>query len=553
MTETLHIYTRVSTAAQAEEGVSLENQRDQGITKAKSLGMEWKIWDEGAASSRHEDFLRRPVLLNLMREIEEGTVKHLFVYNNDRLSRNTSTADTIKNLLIKFDVGLYTPFGDFNWNSPQDRLLKTVLDGIAAYDNFVRTQRSVEGKLRRVAEGYWKGGPPPFGYSIEDRKLVVNEEEAKWVNYIYESYSKGDSIDKIRTELIRNNVISRRGGLFSLGSISKILNNTHYGGYWNYTDTRTEETVRVSCPEIIDPNLILLVKEQKQERSYKTETGHRSGTSNKKYTYLLDDVLWCSCCNCKFYGHTLSKRNSPKQSDYYSCLSKRKKYSSKHKDDFKECEFSRNLRLVETDELVWENMVEVLSQSHLFKEEIKRETLGGRTLNKQTVDAKKIKSQINSIKKDITSLEASLVSVNTNALIGDLTKEQALEVIQGVNQRIGSKKSQLSSLEQQLTEETEGRKWIDWVSRFSNTIEKLQDADALTLEEKKEFLNGIIEKVEVTGVGKNLHSFDIHFRLPYVGDEFIRLPKKSQGNWYSLKDGKNVLNLKEIYLKKTTT
>jgi len=33
--KTLHIYTRVSTAVQAEQGTSLESQRDLGIEKAK--------------------------------------------------------------------------------------------------------------------------------------------------------------------------------------------------------------------------------------------------------------------------------------------------------------------------------------------------------------------------------------------------------------------------------------------------------------------------------------------------------------------------------------
>ena len=41
---TLHIYTRVSTAAQADEGMSLETQRELGIKRAKELGFEsWSL------------------------------------------------------------------------------------------------------------------------------------------------------------------------------------------------------------------------------------------------------------------------------------------------------------------------------------------------------------------------------------------------------------------------------------------------------------------------------------------------------------------------------
>jgi hypothetical protein len=47
ISKTLHIYTRVSTAVQAEQGTSLDSQRELGIEKAKQLGFEYKVWDEG--------------------------------------------------------------------------------------------------------------------------------------------------------------------------------------------------------------------------------------------------------------------------------------------------------------------------------------------------------------------------------------------------------------------------------------------------------------------------------------------------------------------------
>jgi len=50
---TLHIYVRVSTQAQQEQGTSLESQRELGVKKAEELGFEWKLWDEGGRSSFH--------------------------------------------------------------------------------------------------------------------------------------------------------------------------------------------------------------------------------------------------------------------------------------------------------------------------------------------------------------------------------------------------------------------------------------------------------------------------------------------------------------------
>ena len=50
LSETLHIYTRVSTVVQADEGMSLDVQRDIGIDRAKSLGFEHKLWNETLAA-----------------------------------------------------------------------------------------------------------------------------------------------------------------------------------------------------------------------------------------------------------------------------------------------------------------------------------------------------------------------------------------------------------------------------------------------------------------------------------------------------------------------
>ena len=55
MQETLHIYTRVSTRVQDTDGTSLDTQRDLGISRSEEMGFSHKVWNEGGASSHHED------------------------------------------------------------------------------------------------------------------------------------------------------------------------------------------------------------------------------------------------------------------------------------------------------------------------------------------------------------------------------------------------------------------------------------------------------------------------------------------------------------------
>ena len=59
---------------------------------------------------------------------------------------------------------------------------------VSSYDNYLRTERSRLGKIKRIQQGFWMGGPPPFGYEIQGKKLIPQTEEKKWLKFIYESY-----------------------------------------------------------------------------------------------------------------------------------------------------------------------------------------------------------------------------------------------------------------------------------------------------------------------------------------------------------------------------
>ncbi len=118
--ETLHIYTRVSLKKQTE-GESLKVQKELGIQKSKELGMSYKIWNETHASSNHETFHNRPVMRDLLFAVESGEVKHIYAYDDDRLSRNDETQFQLKTAFRKNEFKLYTNKSTTNFDDPTDR------------------------------------------------------------------------------------------------------------------------------------------------------------------------------------------------------------------------------------------------------------------------------------------------------------------------------------------------------------------------------------------------------------------------------------------------
>ena len=133
----LHIYLRVSTTNQFEDGFGLESQLEEGKKVGKSLGLEIVEWNEEDASSSSEEITDRPILTQLMDLVEKGEVKNIYSFNFDRLSRNRITGAILRTKFEQFDINLYmgrntTPH---KMSDPETQLLMDMLGSISVYDN----------------------------------------------------------------------------------------------------------------------------------------------------------------------------------------------------------------------------------------------------------------------------------------------------------------------------------------------------------------------------------------------------------------------------------
>jgi DNA invertase Pin-like site-specific DNA recombinase len=144
--ETLHILIRVSTSVQEEDGTSLLTQKQQGIDLSKKLKMNYIIHNEGGTSSSKDTLDNRPVMINLLKLMDEGVCRHLFVYNTDRISRG-HTWYFIRKKMVDNGVILYTSTGRYDTTGTMENLILGILSEVSQYDNRVRTERSRLGKM----------------------------------------------------------------------------------------------------------------------------------------------------------------------------------------------------------------------------------------------------------------------------------------------------------------------------------------------------------------------------------------------------------------------
>lgn len=512
----LHIYTRVSTQTQQDEGTSLDSQQELGIKKAKEMGFEYQVWNEGGASSKHEDFVNRPVLLELISEIDAGNVDHLWVYNNDRLSRNQITAQTIRIKLQKNAVTLYTNNGQFDLNNPQDNFLKTILDGVAQLDNAQRAERTRLGKLSRVRQGFWMGGPPPFGYEIKDKKLALQPEESKWVKQIYEWYNAGKSTEWIKCELDKSGVQTRRKkSLWSLGSLQKILQNTHPSGYYIYTDSKTDETIECTCPPIVSKTLWSTCQEKRKK------TLARRGQNNRtKRFYLLRNFLYCGHC-----GSPMSGRIKEDKNEYlYYCPRKEREWvksAPKEEDKWKRgkgCLMTRSLNIHATDNLVLEEVSKIIFDTKRLRERLRerskkqQENLGNED---GATELQKLKNKQKRFTKELSNLIENIANVEAAKIMGKQDTRIADKILANLSSELHETDSQIEQCKVRIQELQSVTNIMENTRPVSYNLQRIEVP--VKKQELQLHLKDTIDRIDVSyDKDKSEHELIIRFKLPLV-------------------------------------
>ena len=227
------IYTRKS----SEEGLeqefnSLHAQREACeayIASQKSEG--WALvrdqYDDGGISG---GTLERPGLKQLLADIEDGLVDVVVVYKIDRLSRSLMDFSKLVEVFDRNGVTFVSVTQSFNTTTSMGRLTLNILLSFAQFEREVTAERIRDKVKASRMKGMWMGGYVPLGYDVQDRKLVVNEQDAGSVRRIFDRFVEVGSASVLARELRREGFRSKQGTLIDKGYLYRLLNNRVYRG-----------------------------------------------------------------------------------------------------------------------------------------------------------------------------------------------------------------------------------------------------------------------------------------------------------------------------------
>ena len=227
------IYTRKSTEEGLEQEFnSLHAQREACeayIASQKSEG--WVAvrdpYDDGGISGATLD---RPALQQLLADVEDGLVDVVVVYKIDRLSRSLADFARLVEVFDRHAVTFVSVTQSFNTTTSMGRLTLNILLSFAQFEREVTAERIRDKVAASRKKGIWMGGVPPYGYRVENRKLVVDDDRAEQVRWIFARFLEIGSGTELARELAQRGIRTTRGNRIGKTYLYRMLNNRAYIG-----------------------------------------------------------------------------------------------------------------------------------------------------------------------------------------------------------------------------------------------------------------------------------------------------------------------------------
>ena len=447
-------YGRYSDAGQSEQ--SIEGQRKVCYEYAERNG--YKIIGEYVDRATTGTNDSRPEFQCMIADSAKRQFKGVLVYQLDRFARNRYDSATYKAKLKKNGVRVLSARENIS-DDASGILMEAVLEGMAEYFSTELSQKVKRGMAITAQKCEFTGSGVPLGYTIIDKKFVVDEATAPIVRRIFEMYLAGSTMAEIIRHLNENGIKTSRGNAYNKNSIRTILTNRRYLGIYIYADIEIPGGV----PQIIDDTIFeqaqtLLAKNKKAPARLKA-VGEN---------YLLTTKLFCGRCNCAMTGESGHSRNGTIH-QYYKCVTVRKHGNCK----------TKPVKKAYVEDLVVSSVLDALTDDKIDELATNISELSAKESNTETL------KRLNKLLRENEEATANLVRA--------IEQGQAVDVLSA---QIEKRQRERSDLEIQLAQE----KMIRPILSYSDVkffFEKFKNGDANDYAYRIALIDTLVDRIYI--------------------------------------------------------
>ena len=303
--KTAVIYARYSSDNQTEQSIEGQLRVCEQYAKNNDI-LILKTYIDRAMTGTNDN---RPDFQQMIKDSANKEWQNIIVYKLDRFSRNKYETAKYKKILKDNGVKLLSAMENIP-DTPEEIILESLLEGMAEYYSAELSQKVKRGMNETRLKGNFTGGNLIYGYKVENHKVVINEEQAEVVRFIYEQYALGVYVKDIIQKLNEKHIYNR-GKPFARNTIYNILKNEKYSGIYRHNN----EVFENMYPRIVSQEIYDKVRKKTSQNHY--------GKRSIEVVYLLRNKLKCGYCGEPISAEcgTSSKGNKRR---YYKCLGKKR-------------------------------------------------------------------------------------------------------------------------------------------------------------------------------------------------------------------------------------
>lgn len=330
------VYVRISTELEQQK-MSLEHQEAMFIKHIIDQG--WTLYKvyRDIDTGTHG---KRPGFIQMLEDAKENKFDIILAKELSRLVRNIGLSEDFKRVVMNNKIHVWTLDGAIN--TLEDDISKYGLYAWLYEEESRRTSNRIKDHMRVIAEsGRYIKGEAPYGYNVDDGKLIPREDESpQVVRVIFKQYIDGHGFQTIARHLSDEGYQTpsmskgkkNAGLLWHSSTIKLILKNRHYIGDLEQCKETNKDISLKGRKEgkaiiVVDTHDPIITKEDYYcvQKMMKTRaTKHVERMTPKKH--LFSDKLFCSDCDKKLW--------LIKQQGTYQCGTFKKhgaNYCSSHK------------------------------------------------------------------------------------------------------------------------------------------------------------------------------------------------------------------------------
>lgn len=477
MTIKVAAYIRVSTDEQAEQGISMDAQKNRIVSYCHAQG--WELYDFYQDDGWSGKNLDRPAMQRLLLHAKSQKFDNVVVIKLDRLSRRQK--DVLYLLEDVFEpnkIGFKSVTEPFDTTTPFGKAAIGMMAVFAQLERETIVERIKIAKKEAARQGRYMGGLLCYGYTYNPsiKKVQIDEDKANIIRFIFNEYlSCGHGYQYI-ADLLNEKKIPPPGNSPSgwiRSAVSVILHNPFYAGYIKYEDKLNEGQHQAI---ITREDYFATQKLQNVRSSYNAEANPN----------LLTGLIFCGECGARMRMKQVwvNPKNPVRKQIYYVCYSQ--DGSSKVMIKDRNCKAGYK-RAEQLEQAIIKELIKYSSDKNRLKE-IADQIINQNNDNSMEKSMEKSKKEVISIKSKLdkwySAFENDIISADDLGLrIKDLRDRRNV-----LNQEIFEYEKKLAASEDK-------RITVDNIMMVLKSFNKIWIS--ATPEEQRGILCGLVNKIHI--------------------------------------------------------